>query len=265
MIIAVAAAIFIWNFAVSPLVKLSVEMNSPLNIVEPFIAVINSKALSLIIPSVFLVLISDYPRIDRNSLFMLQRVNKNEWVIGQVIFFIFADITYLLFTFLSCILPLQTKAFFINGWSLVVTKYAFLFPDKASSFAATLITKELYNQMPPFESVMSSFLLAFMYLLFISMLLLLFYVVNIKKLGIVASVSIIAVGSALCIIKATGMWVFPAAHTMLYLHFTQYFKEPVLSIRTSFLYFAGLLIIIFILCLIFIKFTDFLTAEENDR
>ena len=50
MIIVVAMIIFIWNFAVFPLINISREMNSPLNTLEPFIAILNSLVLCLLSP-----------------------------------------------------------------------------------------------------------------------------------------------------------------------------------------------------------------------
>lgn len=86
MIIVVAMIIFIWNFAVFPLINISREMNSPLNTLEPFIAILNSRVLCLLTPSVYLFLIADYPHLDHNSLFVLHRIRKIEWVLSQFIF-----------------------------------------------------------------------------------------------------------------------------------------------------------------------------------
>ena len=87
MVIVAAMMVFVWSFAIDPLISISEEMNSPLNFIEPFIAVFNSRTLCLVTPAVYVFLISDYPHLDRNSLFILHRVHKREWLMGQFLFF----------------------------------------------------------------------------------------------------------------------------------------------------------------------------------
>ena len=94
MIILGVMLIFINDFAVSPLLKNAEDMNSPLNILEPFIAVANSQLLILIIPAVYLTLISDFPRTDGNTLFFLLRTGKLNWLLGQVLFVIMTIFTF---------------------------------------------------------------------------------------------------------------------------------------------------------------------------
>ena len=264
MIIAVSMIIFVWNFAVFPLVEISKEMNSPLNAFEPFIAILNSRVLCLVTPSVYLFLISDYPRLDKNSLFIINRLKKSEWVIGQFLFFLFSSFTYLSSIFLSSLLPNAANSFFADGWSLTITRYGLYFPEKASGFAATLITKELYNQITPYKSVMIGFMLTLLYMILIAMIILFFHILNLLKVSIPAVVSIIAIGSALGIAKSSGMWFFPMAHTMINLHFTEYFRKPIMELKYSFLYFIGLITVILIVCLLAVKHTNFLNIDEND-
>ncbi|MCH5275407.1 MAG: hypothetical protein J1E65_06170 [Lachnospiraceae bacterium] len=263
MIVAAAMIIFFWNFAVYPLMELSAAMNSPLNSLEPFLAVVNSKALNLITPAVYLFLISDYPRLDRNGLFSLQRVRKREWVIGQFLFFIYSAFSFLLVLFLFMLLPNAKNSFVADGWSLVVTQYGIFFPERAASFAATLITKELYNQIAPFEAAAVAFILNLFYLTLLAMILLLFYTFNAKKVGVTVAAGIIAFGSALGMIKSSGMWIFPMAHTMVSLHFTDYFRKPIMPLKTSFLYFVCAIVVLLVVSLLAIKHTNFLNIDDN--
>ena len=67
MIILGVLLIFIYNFAIEPLLKNADEMGENLNMLEPFIAVANSGMILLIIPLVFMTLIADFPKIDTNT------------------------------------------------------------------------------------------------------------------------------------------------------------------------------------------------------
>lgn len=264
MTVAVAMIVFVWSFAIDPLIGISKEMNSPLNFVEPFIAVFNSRTLCLVTPAVYVFLISDYPHLDRNSLFILHRVHKREWVMGQFLFFVVSSFIFMSVIFIFSVLPNAINSFNANGWSLVVTRYGIYNPEKAYSFAVNLITKELYNQIAPFQGALLSFVLNWLYMILLGTVLLMFHVLNLRKTGVPVLISIIAMGSALGVFRSQGMWFFPMAHTMISLHYTEYLKEPVMSLNSSFLYFGGLILTVLIISLLRVGRTNFLNIDDNE-
>ncbi|MBE6842510.1 MAG: hypothetical protein E7510_06720 [Ruminococcus sp.] len=264
MITAVAMIIFVWNFAVDPLIDISHEMNSPLNFIEPFIAVFNSRTLCLVMPAMYIFLISDYPHLDRNSLFVLHRVRKTQWVWGQFFFFVISSFLFILLIFICTVLPNAVNSFVDNGWSLVVTRYGIYFPDKSQSFAATLITEKLHNQIAPYQAALFFFLLNWLYMILCGTVLLMFHVLNLRKIGVPVLISIVGIGSALGVFSSKGMWCFPMAHTMVSLHFTKYLRKPVMKIENSFLYFGVMIFVLLTVSLIGCKNTDFLSIDDNE-
>lgn len=264
MTVAVAMIVFVWSFAIDPLIGISKEMNSPLNFVEPFIAVFNSRTLCLVTPAVYVFLISDYPHLDRNSLFILHRVHKREWVMGQFLFFVVSSFIFMSVIFIFSVIPNAINSFNANGWSLVVTRYGIYNPEKAYSFAVNLITKELYNQIAPFQGALLSFVLNWLYMILLGTVLLMFHVLNLRKTGVPVLISIIAMGSALGVFRSQGMWYFPMAHTMISLHYTEYLKKPVMSLSSSFLYFGVLILTVLIISLLRVGRTNFLNIDDNE-
>lgn len=262
MIVAASMIVFIWNFAVSPLVSISREMNTPLNIVEPYIAVLNSRTLCLVMPSVYVFLVSDCPRLDKSSQFTLHRVSKTEWVTGQFLFFVLTAFAFSVLIFLSAILPNCLHAFAANGWSTVATKYAVYYPEKSASFSAQLIKGELYHQIAPYHAALLSFTLSLLYEILLGMMLLLFQIWNLRKYGIATAIGIIGLGTAFGLFRTKCMWYFPMAHTMVELHYTKYLKEPVMDMRYSFVYFAVIIALVLTVCMITIKQTDFIDYQE---
>lgn len=264
MIVAVAFLIFIWNFAIYPLTKISIEMNSPLNVCEPYIAVCNSRVLCMLTPAIFLFLVSDCPRLDHNGLLILSRASKKSWVIGEFVFFIFASVTFSVFIALGSILPNVHHAFAANGWSLVVTRYGIYFPEKASSFAAKLIPRALYNQIPPLQTAFFSFMFAAMYMILLSEILLISAMQSKKNIGLIISIVIVAIGSSLSFMKANGMWAFPMAHSVVSLHYTDYFQEPVCSLQLSLCYHLIVIAACFMISLFTVKKAGFYDIKEAD-
>jgi hypothetical protein len=248
MIILAVLLIFIKSFAIDPLISNAELMGEPLNILEPFIGVANSGAVLLIIPLVFLTLIADYPKIDTNTVFYIIRVGRLNWLVGQVLKLIFMAVSYLAVIFLGAVIPMLSKGFWYNGWSNVATKFAQTFPDKSGNFGVQLLPENLYNQLSVFSAAVQSYLLIFAYLLIIGLILLSFSLIKQKTLGFVLCGTIISLGTAFCSIKTTLMWTMPMANSIIWLHYTKYFRQPVVSMAFSVIYLTVCIAVLLIFC-----------------
>ncbi len=244
MIILVVMLIFIYSFAIEPLLVHSSELNSPLNIFEPFIAITNSKMLMLIIPSVFIALVADFPKSDGLLFLTIQRVGRISWFYGQLLFMILAVLTYIMVIFLWSIIPVVYGGYVANGWSLVITRYAAYFPEKSSSFACELLPPNLYNQVSPYDALLFSCITNIVYLYILSIMLLLFHNLRLKSCGLIISSLIQALGGALCVLDTNFMWFMPFSHTVLRLHYTEELRQPIFQPKVSFIYLLILLIIL---------------------
>lgn len=253
MVIVAVLLIFINNFAVSPLTNNAELMGEPLNILEPFIAVANSEILILIIPIVFLTLIADYPKVDTNTVFYIVRIGRANWFVGQILKLVFMIISYLAVIFLGTVLPMLSKGFWYNGWSNVATGFVKMFPDRRGDFGVELLPENLYNQLSVFEAAVKSYLLVAAYLMIIGLILLSFSLVKHKTVGFVLCGAVISLGTAFCSIKTTLMWTMPMANSIIWLHYTKYFREPVMSMSFSVSYLAIFIAVLLAFCFIAIR------------
>lgn len=253
MVIVAVLLIFINNFAVSPLTNNAELMGEPLNILEPFIAVANSEILILIIPIVFLTLIADYPKVDTNTVFYIVRIGRANWFVGQILKLVFMIISYLAVIFLGTVLPMLSKGFWYNGWSNVATGFVKMFPDRRGDFGVELLPENLYNQLTVFSAAVQSYLLVFAYLMIIGLILLSFSLVKHKTVGFVLCGAVISLGTAFCSIKTTLMWTMPMANSIIWLHYTKYFREPVMSMSFSVSYLAIFIAVLLAFCFIAIR------------
>lgn len=245
--------IFIYTFAIEPLLKNAEEMGEPLNILEPFIAIANSGAILLIIPLVFLTLIADFPKIDTNTVFYIIRVGRVNWLLGQIIKLVMMALSYLAFIFAGAVIPMLGRGFWYNGWSNVATQYAVRFPQKSGNFGVQLLPENLYNQLSVFSAAIQSYLLVFAYLMIIGLLLLAFSLVKKKTMGFVLCGAVISLGTAFCSIKTVLMWSMPMANSIIWLHFTKYFRQPVVSLTFSIIYLCVFIAALIAFCVIAIK------------
>lgn len=262
MIILAVLLMFIYSFAIEPLLANAEKMGEPLNILEPFIAIANSGAILLIIPLVFLTLIADFPRIDTNTVFYIIRIGRLNWLVGQIFKLVFMSVSYLSVIFLGAVVPMLTRGFWYNGWSNVATKFSQTFPDSSGNFGVQLLPENLYNQLSVFNAAIQSYLLIFAYLMIIGLLLLAFSLIKQKTAGFVLCGGIISLGTAFCSIKTTLMWVMPMANSIIWLHYTKYFRQPIVSMEFSIFYLVGFILALLIICLIAISKFNYDNVSE---
>lgn len=246
MVIVAVLLIFINNFAVSPLTNNAELMGEPLNILEPFIAVANSEILILIIPIVFLTLIADYPKVDTNTVFYIVRIGRANWFVGQILKLVFMIISYLAVIFLGTVLPMLSKGFWYNGWSNVATGFVKMFPDRRSDFGVELLPENLYNQLSVFEAAVKSYLLVAAYLMIIGLILLVFSLFKRKTMGFIICGGMISLGMAFSAIRTNLMWTMPMANSITWLHYTKYFKKPIMPMSFSGIYLLVLIAVLLV-------------------
>ena len=252
MVILGVLLIFIYNFAIQPLLQNAEKMNEPLNMLEPFIAVANSGAVLMIIPLVFMTLIADFPKIDNNTVFYIMRIGRKNWLTGQIIKLVMMAASYLAVIFVGSVVPMITRGFWYNGWSNVVTNFKNVFPEQSMNFGVQLVPENLYNQLTVFEAAVKSYLLVFAYLMIIGLILLALSLIKHKTLGFVSCGAVIALGTAFCSIKTSLMWTMPMANSIIWLHFTKYFRVPEVSITFSVVYLVTFVAALIIFCYIMI-------------
>lgn len=256
MIILVVIAAFIYICAVQPLEENAALMGKPLNAIEPYIAALNSGSLLLIIPLGFLAISSDFPKIDGSAMFGLMRTGRKNWFLGQMINLVIMCAAYLIFVFLASTIPVIFGSFWGNNWSDVAVYFGLEFPDQAQNYGALLLPKNLFNHMTLMGAATQSTLFVFVYLVLLGMILMCFTILGRKTAGVIICGALISLGSALCSIRASMMWALPMANSIVWLHFTEFRREPLYPIWCSAIYFAALIAVLIVLCLIRLKKFD---------
>ena len=170
--------VFMKTLAIEPLLERADKIEEKIDVLEPFAAIGNSGMLVMLIPCVFMVLISDYPKMTGNTLYFVKRTGKKNWFIGQMLFVFFAIISFLTVILLGSVLMSQGS--FTGNWSDVVTKYNAMFPDESGNFTSQLLPSNLYNQIPLITSILQTIGLMTVYMLVISMIIYFFKLIHIQ-------------------------------------------------------------------------------------
>ena len=145
-------------------------------------------------------------------------------------------VSFLAVIFLGAVTPVFSDGFWYNGWSSVVTDFARIYPDKAGNYGAQLVPQNLYNQQSVFSAAVKSYLLLFAYLMILGLILLSFSLIKKKTAGFVLCGTVISLGTAFCAIKTKLMWTMPMANSIVWLHYTEYYRDPVMPVSFSVCY-----------------------------
>lgn len=235
-------------------------MGGRLNILEPFAAIGNSGMLIMLMPCVFLILISDYPVITGNTLFSVCRTGKKNWFLGQLVFMLAAVVSYIGAILLSSIVMSGGDAG--AEWSEVVRKYEVVFPEETGNFASQLLPSNLYNQIPLVTAVIQTAVLMGAYLFLLVLILYLFKLLHIQSAGIFTVFAVIGLGAASCSVKTSVMWTLPMANTIIWLHYKEILREPVYPVAYSFIYFAAVILFLLAANWMALKKMQFINVGE---
>lgn len=252
--------VFMKTLAIEPLLERADKIGEKIDIFEPFAAIGNSGMLVMLIPCVFMVLISDYPKMTGNTLYFVKRTGKKNWFIGQMLFVFFAIISFLTVVLLGSVLMSQGS--FTGNWSDVVTKYNAMFPDESGNFTSQLLPSNLYNQIPLITSILQTIGLMTVYMLVISMIIYFFKLIHIQSFGLLAAVFVVAGGVVTCSLKSELMWLFPMANTIVWLHYDIILDELNVPMWYTYAYFAVILSVLTIGNAIAVKHLEFINIEQ---
>ena len=196
-------------------------------------------------------------------LLRIYRTGRKNWIAGETFtLFIIAAFYTAVITAVTLILTLTVPHTADGKWSMVATDYLMVMGDQADPLTASLLPKNLFKQMSPVRAVIWSVILIFCYLILMWMIMLLAASMHLQVIGIAINAACILAGTGLAVLSSDFMWTFPCAHALVWVHYTEYFREPVLSLSVSAVYFALLFGILLLLSLFFIKKRNFDSTQE---
>jgi len=252
--------IFMRTLAVEPLIERAEKIDLSLDILEPFAAVGNSGMLVMLMPCVFMVLVSDYPKMTGNTLFFVQRTGRWNWFAGHILFLIFTVFSFLLIVLIGCIFVSDGN--FTGKWSDVVTKYDAFYPNEAGNFTSQLLPSNLYNQIPLIITIIQTISLMAAYLFLLTLIIYFFKLIHVQSISLLVAIFIIAAGVVTCSLKIESMWLFPMANTIVWLHYDEILNEPNFPIWYSYFYFVIAIAAFITLNSIAVKRLEFINIEQ---
>ena len=255
--------VFIYNLVITELLLRADKTGFPVNAAESFVAVGNSGILLLFLPSVFMILISDFPDMGPHLLYSVYRTGRLTWLFGKILAALFSASAYVAGMLAACCLMTASNGFWGFEWSETVTKYSSMFPEERFTLMSEYLPSNLYNQMSFSYALMHTVLLLILYLFLLSLIIMFFRICGMKAAGIAASFGVIAAGVLTVSIRTKAMWAFPMANTITWLHYDEALREPVKPMYQSYIYFAVLIAAGIIANVIAVKKNNINTMEAE--
>lgn len=222
---------------VSPLLDRAASEGEQINLLEPLLALCNSKVLLLIIPAAFIVLMSDFPTMEQNTLFYVSRSGRACWMWGQFLFSLMASVSYLAIIYGGVIIGSLGNVFIGREWSRPVRLYLAWHPEMEYSYVSQLLPSNLYNQLDVSESFFYNTTLALLFFMTICSIMLMFTALGKRSLGLFTAVLVLLAGTASCALEKDIQWLFPVSHMVIWIHYTEITRKAVYAVWKSYAYF----------------------------
>lgn len=249
LIILAMFLIFVNIQIIEPLKQCVADMGSKMSYLEPFVATGNSGAVMLILPLFYLAMMADYPQEDASVRYYRIRCTKQIWIGGEILFAVMSAVSLAVFVFAATTILMIPDGQWIGHFSRAVTKYLVTFPERSGSEIEELLPINLYNQMSLPVALRETFLLLILYFLLLALVLLLCSLIGHKWIGIFVDGFLIGAGAILCAARSSLQWLLPMAHTIPWLHYSEYMRRQIFPIAGSYLYFGIANLVLIILCL----------------
>lgn len=205
------------NYTVSPLVHLSKDKIKPMNIVEPFLANVNSIYVILIVLICWLVLISDYPKMERNNGYILIRINRLIWLWGKIFAFFLSAITYVAELTVIFTIKAMQVCYLGNAWSNLMREFMEgKYWDEVDEYMIVcVVQKTVINHYKPYQAFIKTILLLLGLLSMFALIMILASLSGSKISGVIVNLVLIVGGFAVMQSGSMYRCYLPVANVML--------------------------------------------------
>lgn len=239
ILLAVYITVFLNENITKNVLAICNEVGYTINIAEPLALIFSKSVYTVVIPIVFIALMTDFPKTN-GSIFYVYRMSRKSWVFGELIFAAASSLTYVLSLILGTLLYCRGKCSLSNEWSSYTTRLYIEYPEKYSKYTSLAVESSVYIQGKPVEVILHSAVLIFLYTLILCLIIMLFKMLSFGDVGVIICTALTLFGLASDSGASPMMWAFPITHTVFGWHFDQFFRKQFFTLTGSYIY-LGLL------------------------
>jgi len=233
-------------------VDFALQKGALINVFEPFLLLFSVPVMVCIIFFVFFLLNVDFPKILPAHVYIIPRIGRTKWIVGQFAFALISAATYFGVLFLACAIYVSRISYFANGWSPVYQELLNADHSLLNELGIIILpTIALLYSSRPYDALPHTFfLLLLMSVLFMQII----CICSLKKwklVGVIISLSLLGAGYALMFTSSPIRWALPLSNGILRDHFVRLIT--VYPISYSYIYFCALISIGVIICFYLVK------------
>lgn len=247
LILMLFSLIFLGESVVRKMAEISLETGMKLNWLEPMDLILSYSFHAMIIPIAFIVLLSNFPDKSSGSIFMMMRISRNTWLLGQLMYAFSVGIFYLCFLTVGNMFWIGKTGVFSMQWSPYMTNLYTEYPEIYAQNMDMFIETGTVAQGKPVGIFLISCALMLLYLVTLAQILCLFKLVKWKRIGLFFNMALTVLGAVSVSYLGKVKWIFPLVHSIFGIHFHTFFAQPEFRLTYSVVYYAVLNFILFLI------------------
>lgn len=249
--------VVLYESDLSPIKNICCEMGLRLNTFEPFVLMCTRSVNIILIPLIFIVLLSEFPNC-KTDYFRMIRISRRGWVLGEIAFLFLISFVMMIVLLIGTIVPIVDIADTSNAWSDFMTSLRDNSPEIYLHNIRVTLDAAIITHSLPISAIVYSFLIMWLNLIIYGLLILLGTVTAKRMTFLVLTLASAFIGGCSTYFTGRIKWIFPIAHTQLGLHYNSIFSKINFPVYMSYIYLAATAIVIIIICGQLIKNTMFL-------
>lgn len=207
---------FLMRYVSVPLVALSESVGIPLQWTETFHATVNSAYMIPIFCFCFITLMSEFPKRNYEDTNIFFRTKRSTWYYGQILFSVYAIITYLVEIVVLFLTKIASVAYTGNGWSPIMKTYMEKYLEVGRGYnVVAIVPSEVYNHFAPNEAFFYTLLLLAGMFMGMNLIMFLFNLLEKKSVGIVINIVLIVIGIGMIYMKSDYLKYLPIGNVVL--------------------------------------------------
>lgn len=240
--------VVLYESILSPMKILSAETELYLHAAEPFLLLCTRHANIILIPMIYMILLSEFPCCSTRY-FQMIRTGKKQWFFGELLFVLISSFSIVLIILICSMLCMGEQIRQGNEWSMYMTRMRQLFPEKYSGNTQFFLDASTIAHGKSTGVLLYTFLMMWMYLAIIGMILIFGTIIAKKTAAMISACTLTVVGGTAIYFGGQLKWLFPPAHLEFGLHFNSIFSKVDFPLGGSPVYISAILIALMILCL----------------
>lgn len=254
--------VVLYESDLSPIKDICRETGLRLNIFEPFVLMCTRSVNIILIPLIFIVLISEFPNC-KTDYFRMIRISKREWLIAEIAYLFLISFVMMIVLLIGTIAPVMSIADVSNAWSDFMTALRDCFPEIYLHNLRVTLDAAIITHSLPISAIVYSFLIMWLNLIIYGLLILLGTVTSKRMTFLVSTLSCVFIGGCSTYFNGGIRWIFPIVHTQLGLHYNSIFSKTNFPLYMSYIYLAAAVIVIIVICGQLIKNTMFVGGDST--